>query len=248
MMNLIQLEFFKLKRKKIWLLVLLFLSAELIWSLWAALSYGDTYDVWCYLLYQIPSLNTLLMPILISILASRLSNNEYKGSAFKLLNTFISPKKLYTAKFICGSIYLVFTTFGQVLCMLFTSFLVGFTTPIPLNHIASFIMTTILVNLCLLALYQTLSLLFANQVISLVMGIAGGFIGLFSLFFPPILQKMFLPAYYSILDTILLITHVETQTFSMLYDHLNVTSIGIIILVGISLFILGQISFSKKEV
>lgn len=248
MIGLIQLELFKLKSKKVWLCVLLFLVAEFIWSLWAALSYSDTYDIWCYLLLQIPSLNTLLMPILISILASRLSNNEYKGSTFKLLNTLVNPKRLYSAKFICSSLYLLLATLGQVLCMIVTSFIVGLTEPMPLDHIASFILTTLLVNLCLLAFYQTLSLLFANQVITLIAGLAGGFIGLFSLFFPPILQRLFLPSYYSILDTVLLITHMETKTFSMQYEQLDLISVGIMFLVGLSLFIVGQIIFYKKEV
>lgn len=248
MINMIQLEFLKLKRKRMGLSILLLLVAEFAWSLWAASSYTDTYNGWCYLLYQIPTLNTLLMPILIAILTSRLSNNEYKGNTFKFLNTVVHPQKLYSAKFICSSSYLLCSTLGQVLCMLLTSFLVNFTDPIPLKHMAIFILTTMLVNLCMLALYQTLALLFANQAIILIAGIAGGFIGLFAVFFPPVLQRFFLPCYYLLLDTILLTTHIETQTFSMRYDHLDLISTVIIVLVGIALYLIGQKCFSKKEV
>lgn len=248
MIKLIQLEFFKLKRKKIGLSILLLLFAELIWSLWAASSYTDTYNGWCYLLYQIPTMNTLLMPILISILTSRLSDNEYKGDTFKLLGSMMDAHKLYLAKLICGSIYLIFTTLGQVLCMLVTSQLISFTDPMPLGHITTFILTTMVVNLCLLVLYQTVSLLFANQAIVLIAGITGGFIGLFSVFFPPTVQRFFLPSYYSILDTISMIAHTETQTFSIIYDYLDIVSLLVVVIVTIGLYIIGQISFSKKEI
>lgn len=248
MIKLIKLEFLKLKRKKIGLSILLLLFGELIWSLWAASSYTDTYNGWCYLLYQIPTINTLLMPILIAILTSRLSDNEYKGDTFKLLCTMIDAPKLYISKLICASIYLICTAFGQVLCMLVTSQLVSFTDPLPFGHLTSYILTTMLVNLCLLVFYQTVSLLFANQAITLIAGIAGGFMGLFSVFFPPTIQRFFLPSYYSILDTISMITHTETQTFSIIYDSLDIVSLLVVVIVTIGLYILGQMSFCKKEI
>lgn len=247
MIKLIHLEFYKIKGKKICLSILLLIVFELMWSLWAATSYHDPSDGWRYLLYQMPSMNTLFMPILIAILASRLSDNEHKGNTFPLLNTLVLPSKLYIAKFICGSVYVSITAFIQVLCMFFINFLLHFTEPVPVKHIFIFLMSTMIVNLCLLALYQALSMIIVNQVIVLISGIVGGFIGFFSLFFPPFIQLFFLPSYYSLLDTIFPIMDMENKTFSMVYDTVNLYHVGIIITVGIFLIIIGQISFSRKE-
>lgn len=249
MIKLLRLEFNKVKRKRIWLLVCFLMVFQFAWSLWATRSYHDksAETSWQYLLYQIPSINTLLMPILISIITSRLSDNEHKGETLKLLTTIVSPSKLYLAKFICGGVYLIFTVLGQVACMLLTSNIMHFTDQRPMMHILSLMLTTFLVNLCLLALYQGLAMVYRNQVIVLIGGLVGGFIGLFGLLFPPTLQKFCLPSYYSILDTIFPIFDLKSNSFSMRYDTLDITSLGVVILCTFILFFVGQISFSRKE-
>lgn len=102
MISAIRLEFFKTKRKKIWLTLLAFVGLELAW-IYVAFRNPSASEIeigWMELLYQVPSLNSILFPVLAAVMASRLADLEHKGDTWKLLGTMQSPRMLFLSKFI----------------------------------------------------------------------------------------------------------------------------------------------------
>ncbi len=249
-MKLLFLEFYKVQRQKIWYMLAGLWLAQLGWSLWAMQSYmaKGYQELWPYILLQISQINCLVMPIFIAILASRLCDMEHKGQTFRILHTLVEPRNSYVAKYFCNAFFILLAAAGQALSMTLVGILWHFPGSIPLFHILAFFTTTSLVSLCLLALQQALSLLIPNQMISLVAGVIGGFLGLMALFFPPAIQKCFPWSYYTGLSTIQSTYDLLNKTLHLQYTSLDLPAALCILVIALFLFYIGQKIFQEKEV
>ncbi|MDR3891050.1 MAG: ABC transporter permease, partial [Blautia sp.] len=90
----------KQKRRRIWLIPLGFL---VILYLWISVSrnsfYADDLAMgYSFLLYQLPLLNVVLVPVMTAVIASRLCDMEIKGNTLKLLYTLQKREKFYDWK------------------------------------------------------------------------------------------------------------------------------------------------------
>lgn len=204
--------------------------------------------MWKYMLYQMGSLNCLMMPVIIAIIESRMSDMEHKGCTFKFMNTIVYPGKLYTAKFLCGSIYLIFMALAQTSVMIFISFIIKFKDVLPVHHILVFFIMTLIVNLCIFTIQLGISILVSNQMIALITGLIESFTGLFAMFFPRIIQRFFLWSYYNILSTINPITDLKTKSFKVEYTSLDLCGLFVICISSVILFLAGKFIFERKEV
>ena len=72
-----------------------------------------------------------------------------------------------------------------------------FTQKLPLPLVFLHVGTTTLVSLVLLTLQHFLSLMSSNQILPLLVGLIGSFLGLFSMFFPPAAARFVLWGYFS---------------------------------------------------
>lgn len=251
MKNLFCLEFFKLRHKKIWTLPFALIIVQFLWSMKAMISYTTLHGLegmWKYMLYQMSFLNCLMMPIIISIIASRISDMEHKGCTFKFINTIISPGKLYSAKFLSGSTYLIFMVLAQTVVMIFMSFMMKFKDVLPVHHILIFFIVTVIVNLCIFTIQLGISILVSNQMIALITGLIESFTGLFAMFFPKVIQRFFLWSYYSILSTLNPITDLKTKSFNVEYTSLDLWGLFVICISSVILFLAGKFIFERKEV
>lgn len=195
------LEFQKVRRKRVWLIVALLILVQLLWAQWS-LSYMDDRDLqqgWEYLLYQFPLLNAIMMPVIAAVVASRLCNLEHKGQTFKLLETLMPAGRLFDAKFLWGGLYMLAAVVLQLLVIIISGYGKGFAGDVPFSMLGYYLLFTTAVNLTILLLQQVLSLLFANQMVSLSVGLLGGFAGLFIMFLPSKLAKFILWGYYGVL-------------------------------------------------
>lgn len=75
------MEFRKIRRRKVWVIVAALISVQILWSLWE-IDRMDAHDLsqgWMYFLYQFPLLNSIMMPVIAAVVASRLCDIEHKG-------------------------------------------------------------------------------------------------------------------------------------------------------------------------
>lgn len=195
----VRLEFFKMRGRYSWL-ILMFLLVQGAWQWWCmrSISHQQIVQGWQYYLYNLPVMNAILLPVLMAVLASRSADIEHKGQMLRQLRTVETFGMLLLTKLIYGSWHLLWLLAGQIATMLFIGCYKGFYGPIPWNYFGYYLLFTFLVTLCIYLVQLLCSLLVRNQVISLVMGLAGGFCGLFSLFLQRHwLSKLLLWTYYS---------------------------------------------------
>ena len=75
---------------------------ELCWILYGRYSDDNIRKGWMLLLYQLPLINAIFMPLLSIIVASRLSDIEHKGYMLKQLCCITPKGRLYDAKLVYG--------------------------------------------------------------------------------------------------------------------------------------------------
>lgn len=159
--------------------------AVLLWSWYSApggtKSSSDGYHA---LMYTLPVMNTVLLPIGMAMLASRLWDVEIKGSLPKLLYTLQSRRSLFAAKAILGSAEVFMIVFCELAGVLLLGYHNGYRDYPPLLQIVYFLFCTCTVSLMLFFSEMTLTILLSNPLPALCTGIAGALIGLFSAFMP----------------------------------------------------------------
>ena len=197
-MNEFLVEYKKQHHLYVWLIPVAFLVVLFLWGAAGQQNLSD-YDLaqgYSYLLCQTPVLNCILMPIMLAVISSRICDIECKGQTWNLLFTLQKRGRFYDRKFLTELLYLLFFCLGEIAMFLLYGALLGYTEPLPkilfLRHFAA----TVLAGSAVLTLQHILSLLSANQIIPLLTGLAGSFIGLFSEFFPYALARLVLWNYF----------------------------------------------------
>ncbi len=243
------LEFLKIRRRRVWLIVAALVLVQILWSLWG-IGRMDAHDLaqgWMYFLFQFPLLNAIMMPVIAAVVASRLCDIEHKGQTLKLLNTVMSARRLFAAKFLCGALYML----AAVLCQLVVIVVVGYTSGFegnpPLVKLLYYFLFTTAVNLTILVLQQTLSLLFKNQMVALTLGIIGSFAGLFSLYFPQSLERFLLWGYYGVLILVGMNCDRATRTTDFYYTPLDWTGFITLAVLFCVIYLIGRTLFIRKE-
>lgn len=92
------LELRKLRRKHLLPITLAFLAVELLW-LWSGLARRVGADIdYRGVLFQLPSLNAIFLPMLSTIIMSTVCDIESPGNMYKELLTLQTPQGLFRAK------------------------------------------------------------------------------------------------------------------------------------------------------
>jgi lantibiotic transport system permease protein len=249
MIKTLLVETYKTRRRKMGWVIAALLAAQLLWTVWSA-SRMDAEDLkqgWLYIFYLFQLLDSLLMPVIVAVVASRLCDVEHKGQTFRLLNTLMSPGRLFDVKFLDGSVYLLVAALLQLVMMLAVGMFKGFEGNAPWQMFMAYFFLTTAVNLTLLALQQGLSLLFANQMVAFSVGLLGAFFGLFSLYFPPGLQNLAPWGYYGVLMFI----HMDWDHVTRITHFYPVAVDGVGLAMLLVMFALiygvGRILFVRKE-
>ncbi len=108
----LQMEFKKIRRKKIGLTMCALIGIQFTWLLWATNnpSEAELLQGWLGHLQSQPLLCAIMMPTIMSVLASRLADIEHKGNTYKQLKTLRPAGTLYLAKVLCGFLFIVTMT------------------------------------------------------------------------------------------------------------------------------------------
>lgn len=193
----------KLRRRYIWLVPLSFLSFEILWALWQ-LTTSDSDELlhgYTMLLYNLPMIHVILLPVMIAVLASRLCDMEIKGDTLKLLYTMQKRTSLYDCKYLTGLKYILLFVLGHTVTIVLLGRMFHFGDTLPLSELLASTSVVFAVSAALLCIQQMLSLGSNNQILPLVVGLAGSFLGLFSMFFPPAAARFVLWGYYAAFPT-----------------------------------------------
>ncbi|MDD3910433.1 MAG: ABC transporter permease [Proteiniphilum sp.] len=243
------MEFQKIRRRKVWAIVAALIFVQILWLLWGV-ERMDAHDLsqgWMYFLFQFPLLNSIMMPVIAAVVASRLCDIEHKGQTLKLLNTVMPAGRLFAAKFICGALYMLATALLQIMVIVIAGLVIGFEGTPPLDKLLYYLLFTTAVNLTILLLQQVLSLLFRNQMIPLTVGIIGSFAGLFIMFFPQSLERFLLWGYYGVLMFVGMDWDRATRITDFYYVPVDWTGFSILVIMFCMIYIIGRALFIRKE-
>mgnify|MGYP001538438350 CR=1 FL=1 len=127
------------------------------------------------LLYSLPVIEAILMPVMMAVLASRLWDMEIKGNTAKLLYTLQSRRSLFAGKAVFGVLEVLLVTVLELACVPVLGRVHGYTEAFPTGQLCYLFVCTLAV----------------------CVGIVGALVGLFSAFMPP-LASYFVPFGYYI--------------------------------------------------
>lgn len=197
-------EWMKVRRRKIALVPAAFLLFTFLWLSWAARSshMESEEDSWMWLLMCLGLVNTILIPAMSAMLASRLCDAELKGNTLKLLCTMEEKGRLFDMKLLTGASYMGVYVAAELVMMAAFGRMHSFVGGITLRQLVCFLLQSGLVSMGVLLLQMLLSLFSANQILPLAVGLAGSFLGLFSWFIRLPFWRAVVWAYYNLLGYI----------------------------------------------
>lgn len=244
-------EWMKVRHRKIGLLLAAFLGLIMLWIMWALqdASGEQIWDGYRMSFVQLPLMDTILMPTMIAMLASRLCDSEIKGDTWKLLCTMERKGRLFDMKLLTGAAYLAFFMAAEILLLLGMGRLYGYGRPLEPVQLFCFVLQIYVVSLAALLFQQILSIFFENQIIPLAAGLFGSFVGLFAWFFPgnPV-KKFFIWGFYSQLCFVNY-TWDENTRIVTYYDVPFDTGSLCLLLAALAVgYVIGKRLFLRKEI
>lgn len=181
----LRLEFAKARRQGLWLVLCVLCLFEHVYFSFSMERNTDRLSQgWLLLLYNLPLLNSIILPVFYAVLASKLIDCEHKENTWKLLETIQSKTSLFIAKALIGLCYILLFSCMQLISVFVIGTLYGFEGSPDLWACALYFAQTILISFVLYLIQLLLSFAFCNQAFSLCVGLAGGMIGLFIMLLP----------------------------------------------------------------
>ena len=249
-MKTLKLEFYKIKRRKVWLTMFAMLLVQLLWGLWAFNNpkEWELESGWLSLLYSLSMLDGIMVPTMMSVLASRLADIEHKGNTYKQLETLRSAGSLYHAKAVCGCIIIAAMFAVQFAFFITLGYHLGYAgNPDVKYYLLSYVLK-IASNISLFLLQLALSMLFANQMVPLVAGLGGSMAALLLMF---VTNYSFLPWGGNLSAALVMSDWDETTRISTYYYRTFTsaeTAAVIAIFIWITAFYVGgRIIFTRRE-
>lgn len=250
MIKALALEYFKIRRKKVWLMLTLFLIAELVWasmSMSISISRSPDNATWEALIFTLSSMNGLFLPIISAIIVSRICDMEHKGSTWKMLmTTSIGRNHVYAAKYLCASSLALYGIVIQAAFIVGFAALNSFAGPLPVSLLLHFIAGTLLTNLAITSMQQWLSLAVKNQAFALSLGMLGGFLGTTLTLFPASLRHFFIWSYYMDLSPVTYIYSASSGTY--LSGTMHPGLLLAVLLMALVFYICGNFHISRQDV
>lgn len=244
------LECHKSQRKRIWLVMLAMVLFEGLWMIVGFHRSGprDRAQGYALCLYQAAILNAIVLPVLISVLASRVCDMEHKGSALKSLLTMQKPGSLFDAKFAFIALHMAAAVLLQTGSFLLIGKVYGFTAAVPVRELLLYPWTQLLPSLFFALLIQALSLSFVNAFIPLVAGLIGGFLGLMSLFFSPWIARFVPSSYFGLLSTVGMNWDEETRIVDYFYKSFPIWDFLVLLSATAIVYLVCRRRFANREV
>lgn len=249
-MRLIGMEFFKCRRRQVPLICLALITAQLLWmgvSI-SRMELEEMSDGWMLLLHSLTVIDAVMLPLTVAAIASRSCELEHRGHTLKLLETVRTPGALFDAKLAWGAVWIALLLLGREIVLTVYCLCTSFPLSVPWGRLALHLLFSFAVSLTIYVLQESLSLLFANQAVALVAGIFGSFVGLFTLFFPPAVQRLVLWSYYGVLALTVQDWNAVTRVTHFYWLEPNWPGLGLLAVWFLLLLAVGRSLFVRKEV
>ena len=98
------------------------------------------------LLYSLPVIEAILMPVMMAVLASRLWDMEIKGNTAKLLYTLQSRRSLFAGKAVFGVLEVLLVTVLELACVPVLGCVHGYTEAFPTGQLVYLFVCTLTVD------------------------------------------------------------------------------------------------------
>ena len=245
-------EIKKAKGKLLWAVPMCILLLDFVWMYWvmSKVEGEELAEGYYRLLMNLPMVNTITVPVMAAVVASRLCDMENKGNTYKLLCTLQEKGSIFWNKLLWGSFYLFCFTCLQLCLIVFLGWRYRIPQELPVNQMGYFFFATFATSVILLLLQEILSLRMDNQLYPLFIGLIGTFVGLFSWFFPNLPLRYMIPwGYYCVGCTINMEAwDKETRVIHLCTIPFPYVGFAVLLLFGLLLYVYGRNLFVKKEV
>lgn len=241
----------KTKGKFVWGALLGVLLLDLVWLYWifSDLDEAQLAEGYYEMLMNLPLINTITVPVMAAVIASRLCDMENKGNTYKLLCTLQEKSAIFRNKLILGSLYILIFTILQLCLVAFLVWRYQVPQELEAEQMAYLFFSTCVTTIVLLLLQEILSLIMDNQLYPLFIGLIGTFTGLFSWFFPNLPLRYIIPwGYYCVGCTVNNIYYKETRIVHFFTVPFSYGGFAALLLFAVVLYIYGKNLFLKKEV
>lgn len=171
------------------------LSASTLFSASARAQWADpASDLWASLLLSCAMMaGALTGPLTAAIMAGHLTDIEHSGSGWNLAaGVGLTPGRLLRAKVAALALLVVPAILVQNLLLvgLGTAVLAA---PVPVGAWAGWTVSLVVLQMIMIAGHAWLSAIVPNQLVSMTVGLLGGFVGVYMLLAPPWLARLVLP-------------------------------------------------------
>lgn len=250
-MKLVGIELYKLRRKHLFSMVMIFLLVEISWAFVVtarSVSGNSVYAGWEALIAMLSSMNGLFFPVLTAVCVSRICDMEHKGNTRKLLLTMsVKQNRLYAAKYASAAIVMFTAAVLQALAAAAFGITSAFERSVPLFLLFRFLTATIITNMIVAALQQWISMAVKNQAFALTFGMIGGFIGVVADLLPHNVRKVFIWSYYTGLSPVTQFYTGNHVIFSIRDTGSMVPVMTVLIIAGIVIYFAGSFHVSRQE-
>lgn len=251
------LELYKLKRRKVFLTFALILGVEL---LFVFSNYGNNENflgmisdpnapAWEDLIVGPATMNGLFLPILAAVIASRICDMEHRGNTWKLLECNNENRKaIWFCKFTVVTVLMLAAILIQALVIVAYGNAVGIVEPLPVKTLWEFVLGTAMVTFVVVTIQVFFSLVFANQLVPMSIGMIGALIGFISTLLPSGIRNILIWGNYAEMmvlgqDT----SSGNLQSSELVVRNIDFLPLTILFIAGLIAFVLFEKKFQKYE-
>lgn len=248
-MRSLSLEFSKLRRKHVLLIVLAIVAAVLAWLFADAHGEGSgSATGWHSLFFAAPIMNSVFLSLLSTVVASRVADVDHEANAWKQLLCLQGTGSLLGAKLVCAVLVMALAVGLELVGTMAIGWAWKFTDLPSLGSWATLALSQLVASLCMVSIVGAVALLWENQFVSVASGLALSLAGLFSSFLPTALQRLVPSGYYTLLTTM----RVDWGTGSSapVFYETALPIVDYVLVMGFSIAACAYayVTFSRKEI
>lgn len=199
MMRILKAENLKLKRRYVYLMFAASLFVIVMWTCYSLndLDFGKLSGIFAMTNINLFLINTIISPVIIAALATRLADIELIGNTYKWLSCMQNPKSIFKGKIAIGVICLFLYALAQSIFYVLIGINMDF---YSVTKFIIFFISVFAVMTALFIFQLNFSLWSKNQLTPLFISIGGTFAGLFSWFLPQYPLRYIIPwGYFCVL-------------------------------------------------
>lgn len=243
-------EYRKTRRRYLLLFVLGMSVVALLWALNGKLSEDARAKGWYMLLYQMPLINVLVLPMMAMLLSSRLGDLEHKNNMLRPLCCMAERGKLYDAKLLYGFgmmlIGILIQWCGIIADGLFRHHFGG---SFLLKEYSLLLLFTIAPTAAVYVLLHTVAMCCVKPAVPYIVGIIGEFAGVLSMFLPYVWFSKATPwGYYGALMLIRSEYDRATRISTYFFREIDWNGFAAIVIITVIIYTVGRIIFCRKEI